>query len=222
MPSCWPSGDTSPSGVISVPVVVSTPNRVREDFDFESIDVFPVCPVSPRSDGYFPSASSVSSPIALSTPGSPAVPAPGYLLNKATGSFDSTVGSPVTSLLITDNAADLTLLSEPLIPLLDVASACTGPDAASHLPWVSALTLTGLWCPSDKPVALTRWRHTVRRMLPMLIQHLGYSCITRGFWNVSAHRSRPGCWIVPRLSGFKWWTPKTSSLLWCSCSGTLD
>ena len=75
-----------------------SPNRVREDFDFDTMDVFPMLPVSPRTDGYFPSVSPVSSPNTL---------------------FDSAVGSPVTSLSITDYAADLTLLLEPLIPLPD-------------------------------------------------------------------------------------------------------
>ena len=46
-------------------------------------------------------------------------PAPGYQLNEVTGSFDSMAGSPFTSLSITDYTADLSLLSEPLIPLPD-------------------------------------------------------------------------------------------------------
>ena len=52
-------------------------------------------------------------------PSSPVAPAPGSLLNEATGSFDSIVGSPVTSLSIIDYAADLSLLSEPFISLPD-------------------------------------------------------------------------------------------------------
>ena len=73
-------------------------------------------PVSPRSEEYFLSVSQVSSPCALSTSGSPA---PGSLLNEVTGSYNSTVGSPITSLSITNYAVDLTLLLEPLIPLPD-------------------------------------------------------------------------------------------------------
>ena len=42
-----------------------------------------------------------------------------YRLNEVTGSFDSIVGRQVTSLSITDYTADLSLLSEPLIPLPD-------------------------------------------------------------------------------------------------------
>ena len=41
-------------------------------------------------------------------------------MNEVTGLFDNAVGSPVTSLSITDYAADLALLSQPLIPLLEV------------------------------------------------------------------------------------------------------
>ena len=51
----------------------------------------------------------------MSKPQSPVTP-----MNEATGSFDSAVGSPVTSLAITNYAADFTLLSEPLIPLPEV------------------------------------------------------------------------------------------------------
>ena len=51
----------------------------------------------------------------MSKPDSPVT-----LMNEVTGSFDSAVGSPVKSLSITDYAADLTLLSEPLIPLPEV------------------------------------------------------------------------------------------------------
>ena len=80
-----------------------------------TMDVFPVYTVSPRNDGYFPSVSPISSPNVLSTLGSPGTPATGSLLNEATGSFDSTVGSPVMSLSITDYAADLTLLSVYMI-----------------------------------------------------------------------------------------------------------
>ena len=48
-----------------------SPNRLREDYDYETMDVFPDFPVSPRHEWYFPSVSPISSPGALSTPGSP-------------------------------------------------------------------------------------------------------------------------------------------------------
>ena len=58
-----------------------SPNRVRIDFDFDTLDVFPVFPVSPRTDGYLPLSSLVSSL------GSPAA---GSLVDEVTGSRDST------------------------------------------------------------------------------------------------------------------------------------
>ena len=54
------------SHVSQLSSVQLSPNQVRDDFDFDTMDVFPV---SPRTNGYFPSVSPVSSPEALSTPG---------------------------------------------------------------------------------------------------------------------------------------------------------
>ena len=90
-----------------------SPNRVREDFDYNMLDVFPVFTVSPRTDGYLPCVSPFTSLV------SPAAPTVGSLLDEATGSFDSNIWNPVTSLLITDHTANLHLLSEPLIPFPD-------------------------------------------------------------------------------------------------------
>ena len=56
----------------------------------------------------------------MNTPDSLVTPATGSVMNEPTGSFDGAVGSPVTSLSITNYAADLTLLSEPLITLPEV------------------------------------------------------------------------------------------------------
>ena len=98
------------SPLSSVPL---SPNRVSGDFDFGTMDVFPVFTVSPNTDGYLPRISRVSSP------GSPVVPTAGSVLDEATGSFHSTLGSLATSLYIADHAANLHLLSEPLIPIPD-------------------------------------------------------------------------------------------------------
>ena len=68
----------------SVPL---SPNRVSGDFDFGTMDVFPVFTVSPNTDGYLPHISRVSSP------GSPVVPTAGSVLDEATGSFHSTLVS---------------------------------------------------------------------------------------------------------------------------------
>ena len=73
---------------------------------------------------------------ALSKPGSPVTPATGSLMDEANRSFDSAVVSPVTSLSITDYTADLNLLSEPLIPLLEVMllQPASVPVQYSHAP----------------------------------------------------------------------------------------
>ena len=87
-----------------------SPNRVRIYVDIDTLDVFPVLAASPRTDGYIPLISPVSSP------GSPAA---GSLPDEVAASCDSTIGSLATSLSITYHAANLQLLSPPLIPLPD-------------------------------------------------------------------------------------------------------
>ena len=42
-------------------------SQVREDYNFDTIDVLPMYAVSPRNDGYFPSVSPISSPNAMNT-----------------------------------------------------------------------------------------------------------------------------------------------------------
>ena len=113
-----------------------SPNRVWADYDFDTMDVFPMYAVSPRNEGYFPSVSPISTPITLSKPGSPVKPVTGSLMDEATGSFDSAIGSPVTSLSITDYAADLNLLSEPLVLLPEVMMLQSAPVPVrpSHAP----------------------------------------------------------------------------------------
>ena len=58
---------------------------------------------------------------------SPTALAAGSLLDEATGSYHSTIGSPATSLSITDHAANLQLLSEQLSPLPDAVLLHTDP-----------------------------------------------------------------------------------------------
>ena len=50
-----------------------SPNRVREYYDFDTLDVLPMYAVSPRNYGYFPSVSPISSPNAMNTPDSQTV-----------------------------------------------------------------------------------------------------------------------------------------------------
>ena len=98
--------------VSAVSSVQWSPNRVREDFTYDTMDSFPVFQVSQDNVRYLQKTSPVTSPDSRNIPG-----APDSLPNEATGSLDSIVGSPVTSLSLTDFAADLSILSAPLIPL---------------------------------------------------------------------------------------------------------
>ena len=59
------------SQVSHLSYVQLSPNRVRADYVFDTMDVFPMYAVPPRNDGYFPSASPISPPNTLSKPGSP-------------------------------------------------------------------------------------------------------------------------------------------------------
>ena len=87
-----------------------SPNRVNKDFDYGTRDVFFMFPAP------------------VSIPDSPAAPTVGSLLDMVTGSYGSIIGSPVTSLSITDQAEHLHLLLEPLIPLPAVALADDAPE----------------------------------------------------------------------------------------------
>ena len=86
---------TLKSQVSHLSSVQLSPNRVRENLDYDTLDVFPMFTVSPRTDAYLPCVSPI---VSLSSPVSPAAPTVGSLLDEATGSFDSNIGSPVTSL----------------------------------------------------------------------------------------------------------------------------
>ena len=86
------------SGLSSVQL---SPNRVCEDYTYNTLDVFPLFQVSPEAEGYFPDTSPVTPPNLRNLPKSPYTLAHGYLPPEATGSLDSFVGSPVTSLSLT-------------------------------------------------------------------------------------------------------------------------
>ena len=87
-----------------------SPNRVHEDLDLGTLDVF-LCLWCPQKPTY------ISSFVLSSGP--QVAPAVSHLLDEATGSYHSTIGSPVTSLSMMDHASNLHLLSQPLIPFLD-------------------------------------------------------------------------------------------------------
>ena len=50
-----------PPQEFQVSSVQLSPNQVREDYDFDTMDGFPMYVVSPRNEGYFPSVSPISS-----------------------------------------------------------------------------------------------------------------------------------------------------------------
>ena len=85
------------SGLLSVQLL---PNRVCEDYSYDTLDVFPLFQVSLETGGYFPD----TSPSSLDTL------AHGSLPPEATGSLNSFVGSLAMSLSLTGHTADLSLL----------------------------------------------------------------------------------------------------------------
>ena len=96
-----------------------SPKRVREDFSYDTMDVFPVFQVSPEIDGYLPATSPVTPPVSRELPTSPATLGSDSLLPEVTGSLDSLIGDPVMSRSLIEQATNLSRLSPPLIPLPD-------------------------------------------------------------------------------------------------------
>ena len=101
------------SGLSSVQL---SPNRVCEDYLYDTLDVFLLFQVSPEADGYCHDTSQVTPPEPQNLPTSPDTLAHGSLPRE---SLDSFVGSPVTSLSLTEHTADLSLLPDLLISLPD-------------------------------------------------------------------------------------------------------
>ena len=96
------------SALSSVPM---SPNWVREDYIYDTVDVFPVFQVSPDDTKYLPATSPVTE-IVLS---SLIPPDPDCLPPGATGSFESILDCQ--SLI--EQATDFSRLSPPLVPLPD-------------------------------------------------------------------------------------------------------
>ena len=100
------------SPISALSSVQLSPNRVCEDYTYNTVDVFPVFQVSPDNAEYLPATSPVmpldsgSLPTSLDLESLP----PG-----ATGSFDSLLGCQA----LIEQATDLSRLSPPLIPLQD-------------------------------------------------------------------------------------------------------
>ena len=123
----------------ALPSVQFSPNREREDWTSETVDVFPVYQVSPNNTGYSPETSPVMPPLPgcfLTSQISPGLdfPPPG-----ATGSFDSLL---VDDLL--NQTTDLLHLSPPLLPLPDDLLLFTCVSATRGAVCLDCLFPTGL------------------------------------------------------------------------------
>ena len=108
--------DHQGSQLSNLPSVQFSSDRVRSDFDMDAVELFNLFEVSPGSDGVLHLLSPISSP---ESPSSQTSLAAGSLLDEVVESRDSAIGSPATSLSITDHTAGLQLLTPPLIPLPD-------------------------------------------------------------------------------------------------------
>ena len=91
-----------------------SPNRVRSDFDVDTVDLYPLFATSPISDGDLLLISPITSP---ESPLSHASPAARLLQDEAPKSFDNAGVSPATSMSITNHTALLLLMTPPLILL---------------------------------------------------------------------------------------------------------
>ena len=98
---------------------VQSPNRVHEDYVYDTMDVFPVFQVSPEIDGYLPGTSPVTPPVSRELPTSPATLGSDTLPPRTTGSLDSLIGGPAMSRSLIEQATVLSRLSPPLISLPD-------------------------------------------------------------------------------------------------------
>ena len=203
--------------------------------------------MSPNTDGYLPLVSPVS---LLCSPGAPASPAAGSLPDVAAVSRDSTIGSLATSLSSTDHAANLQLLSPPLVP--DTVLLHTDPVLLLELtqtyhnflppqepvpsvdPPPGVLSREGPFDASDKPAATSdhplisagltgcHYRMTTYREddIASVDSSFGVQVHHPRFWSVSVRRSRPVYWVVHSLSGYKSWNSGMPCMLRCKCRGT--
>ena len=89
-----------------------SPNRVCEDYTYDTVDVFPVFQISPDATEYLPATSPVTPPDSERLPTSPNPPDPDCLPPGATGLYDCIIDWQSLIKQATD-------LSRPLIPLLD-------------------------------------------------------------------------------------------------------
>ena len=96
-----------------------SPNRVRKNDIYVTMNVFPVFQVSSEIDNYLPATSPVTLPVSGELPTSPATLFSDSLPPGATGLLDSLIGGPVMSRSLIEQATDLSRFLPPLIPLPD-------------------------------------------------------------------------------------------------------
>ena len=101
------------SQIYALSSVLMSPNRVWEDYTFDTVDVFLVFQVSPDDTQYLPVTSPVTPPAPEMVPSSPIPPDTDCLSLGATGSFDSVLNCQ--SLI--EQAMDLLQLLIPWILL---------------------------------------------------------------------------------------------------------
>ena len=207
-------GGPAPSQPVDVSFLDFSVDRVNENLDYNTLDVFPVFPVLPRADGYVPWVSPVS------MPDSPADQTLGSLLDEMTGLYSSILGSPVISRSSTSRAEDVHLLSVPLIPLPVEESPDVEPErkpTPEVVPPPMAFSREGPFAVAtatvtngDQPpiaIGLSRcpYRITTYRDqdIACVDSSFGCRCTTLGFWRVCEPRSQPGCWVILRPNGLK-------------------
>ena len=111
-----PQGSTQESNL--------SPNRVRSDFDVDTVNLYRL--FASRSVGYLPLISPITSPE------SPLLAARS-LQDEVYESVSSAGVSPATSMSITDRAAELQLMTPPLIPLPETINVQTNPGLLLQL-----------------------------------------------------------------------------------------
>ena len=101
-----------------------SPNRVRLDFEIDTVDLDPLLATSPRSAGDLLLISPISSP---ESPLSCASPNAHSRLDEASVSVYSSRESPATSMSVTNHTGELQLMTPPLIPLPAMTSVQADP-----------------------------------------------------------------------------------------------
>ena len=155
-----------------------SPNRVRSNFEIDTVDLDPLFTMSPRSAGDLLLISSPDSPLscALSDVHS--------WTNKASASVDSGRESPATSMSINNRTGELQLMMPPLIPLPEMINIQTDPALLQQLTQAYRE-----WLPQPPPVPTADPQPVLSREGPF--DALAETTVTRGHPLISDQRD--GC-----------------------------